>query len=525
MVRFRIFVAILFVGLISFSCRKEKTSWDTEWIAPIAYGTLNLDNAIQDNVFAVNADSTLQLIYKTDIVNLNFDSLFKIPDTTIVEKIAFSLSLNVPPNYTFISQVDERQFDIDNAQIKDILIKQGKALVEVQNPFETGVIVDITLPGVEKDGIPFNQSVFVNAGTTSNPSAYSFEVDFTGYSMDLKGSSGNSWNTLQSVFTVTSDPNGDTTYCSNLDSVQFSVEFQDVIPSYGKGYFGNRILSSIDTVELDFMRNFVSGSFLLDQANMNLNIVNGVKVVATGKVNSLLSVNSENSTSINLTHPSIGQNININSATGGWGGIIPFIYPININSGNSNINPFIENLPDQLIMDYEVEINPLGNISGGNDEFFPDSELKVALDLDMPTAFSVNNLVFVDTLDLNFDQDPNGIQIKDGLLKITAENYFPFDLNFSLVFLDDMGLPIDTLNSIGDVLAGIPNANGKVLSPRNSEVLYDVDESFMNVIENATKVQIMGRINNSNHPTTLSIYDYYSIDLKITTNIGLLIQL
>ncbi len=515
---------LILISVIFFSCKRNGTSWDTRWAAPIAYGTLSIDDLVQDPIFATNPDSTLQLIYTTNIVDLDFDSLFKIPDTTITEKIALAISLDVPPGTSFINQIDEREFDIENAQIKELGIKSGGAEIKVLNPIETGVYLTITLPGVQKQGVDLEVTSFVQAGTSSNPTEFNLSVDFSGYIMDLRGADGNSWNTLISVFEVQSDPNGDTVYVTNLDSIQIDVAFKDLVPDYGRGYFGNRVLSSNDTIDLEFMKKFVDGSVLIDSVNLNLNIVNGVVVVASGVVNQLTSINSTTNTSINLNHSIIGQNININPASGSWNTVTPFIYPININSANSNIQPFLENLPDQLIMDYEFEINPLGNISGGNDYFYPLSEMGVELQLDMPTKFSVNHLKFIDTFDLEINQNPEATRITDGELILTADNFFPFALDVELIFLDEMGLPIDTLFSNGYLQAGIPDGNGKVNTPTNSQIIYLVDQNFMQVIENSKQIMIWADLNNSSHPMSYDLYNHYLIDFKLRSNIGLNIQ-
>lgn len=519
-----IIVLLSVLGLF-FSCKREKVSWDTNWTAPIAYGTLDLTNMIQDSIFGVNSDSSLQLIYKTNIININFDSLFKIPDTLISQKIALALDLSVPPGTSFINQIDERKFNIENAEIKELQIKSGKAHVTLSNPIGTGIYLTITLPGVEKNGTTLSISSFVNPGTLANPSSISFDVDFSGYMMDLRGVDGNSWNTLQSIFEVKSDPNGGTVNVTTLDSIKIAVDFQNLIPNYGRGYFGTRILAEIDSVKLDFMKNFVSGTFLLDQTYIDLKIINGIVVTAAGKINALTSYKSNTNSSVSLNHAVIGQNININPASGTWNSLVPYVYPINITNSNSNINSFIENLPDILVMDYQFEINPLGNVSGGNDFFYPLSEMKVELDLNMPTKFNVNNLKFIDTLDLSFNQNEEGIQIDHGELKLKANNLFPFSLDVDLVFLDANGFPIDTLFSNNFVQAGIPDFFGKVQSPTYSEVSYLVDNNFIHVIENAEKVVIMAELDGQNFPSTLNIYNDYTIDLKITTNIGLLIKL
>lgn len=519
----QILVVVLSLAIFS-SCRKNSTSWDTDWSAPIAYGSLGLDDIKQDSIFTVNPDSSLHLIYTTDVTSINFDSLFKIPDTTISERVAIAINLNIPPGTSFINQADEREFDIDGAEIKELAVKTGEAKIRISNPFETGVYLTITLPGVQKDGIDLTVTSFVEAGSSSNPSSFELDVDFAGYFMDLRGADGTSWNTLTSIFEVMSDPDGDTTFVTNQDSIEIDVRFIDLTPSYGRGYFGNRVISSADTINLDFMKSFVDGTFLIDSVNMNLNIINGVVVIASGVVNQLTAINSQNNSITNLNHPIVGQNININQASGAWETLEPFVYPININSNNSNVNGFIQSLPDKVVLDYNIEINPLGNISGGNDYFYPKSEMAVELALDMPTRISFDHLKFVDTFDLKLNQNPEATRITNGQLLLKSENYFPFALDAELVFLDESGAPIDTLFSNGNIEPGIPTLNGKVNSPSYSEVIYLVDENFINVINNAHKIMILADVDNENHPLTYNLYNHYSIEFKLYANIGLNIQ-
>ena len=249
-------VYILLAGVLFFSsCRKSNTSWDTNWIAPIAYGNLDFNDLIQDSTLAVNPDSTLQLIFKTNIVDLDFDSIFRIPDTLIQERIALAIDLNVAPGTSFINQIDERQFDIENAQIKELRIETGSATVTLSNPIQTGLYITLTLPGVDKDGIELSLTKFIGAGTLANPTILSFDVDFSSYFMDLRGATGNSWNTLQSIFEVQSDPGGIPVVVTTLDTIGIDVDFQSMQPDYGRGYFGNRIFTEVDTVNLDFMKN------------------------------------------------------------------------------------------------------------------------------------------------------------------------------------------------------------------------------------------------------------------------------
>ena len=53
------------------------------------------------------------------------------------------------------------------------------------------------------------------------------------------------------------------------------------------------------------------------------------------------------------------------------------------------------------------QINPGGNVSGGYDELFPNSRLKVNLKATMPLSIGVNDLIIKDTFDLKLFSKTN----------------------------------------------------------------------------------------------------------------------
>ena len=63
-----------------------------------------------------------------------------------------------------------------------------------------------------------------------------------------------------------------------------------------------------------------------------------------------------------------------------------------MDNGNSNIDAFIENLPDGITYDLDVTANPLGDVSNGNDFLYDDSRLTADLDVDIPLNIIATDL-------------------------------------------------------------------------------------------------------------------------------------
>src|SRR3989344_9093736 len=101
----RFLLAILIILTFSFSCRKamEKPSWDVDILSPLIKTTLTLNDLLADSILQVNPDTSLKIVYSTNIFTIDVDSLFKIPDTTITEIYSVPLNIVASPGYSFYS--------------------------------------------------------------------------------------------------------------------------------------------------------------------------------------------------------------------------------------------------------------------------------------------------------------------------------------------------------------------------------------------------------------------------------------
>jgi hypothetical protein len=78
----KFFTVFLFV-LMLVSCKKEATSWDTDWVVPIVNDTLSLKNLQNDSTFFVNGNSFYEVDLTRTLLNIGINEIVAIPDTFI----------------------------------------------------------------------------------------------------------------------------------------------------------------------------------------------------------------------------------------------------------------------------------------------------------------------------------------------------------------------------------------------------------------------------------------------------------
>ncbi len=490
-------VSSIFISVLFVSCRKEKAIWESDWSLPLVSDTLNLKNLVTDSFLAVNGSGNYQLEINRNILDLNLSDYIEIPDTTISQKYSIaSGSLNVQPGTSFVNNNKDHLFDLQGAELKSVVISEGKIKISVENPIETKTIFTVKLPKAKKDGLAISKTFQAPAGTNANPSVTSAEIDLTGYELNLTGTNGEGFNLLQSQMIVQTDESGVAVTVNNYDTTKFIIEMEGIKMNYARGYFGNIIVQDTSDLYVEFLDKITSGIFDLPATNIQFIISNGIKVSARATLNSLTNTNSYSGTSVALNHPQMGVPFIINQATGTWDSFFASIKTILFTSSNSNVEQFIENLGAHQKLDFKLELNPYGNISGGWDEFFPNSKLQVMLKAQMPLSASMTNLTFQDTFDLNIDSDPNNTHIVAGKLKLKVSNAFPLQGEVKMFLLDASGQLIETVN--GSEL--IPSSvYGTMISGQmqksDATIYFDLNSNTLNKINSIKKVVIKSVLN------------------------------
>jgi hypothetical protein len=512
------------------SCKYDlgNASWDTDLVAPLATGRLRLRNIIPDSLLTTNADGSLRFVYERDLVGLPLDSLLRLPDTPIVKSLSVPFDYSpVPPGLDF-SQLPNietllntsTKLNLKDAKVTYLRVKSGKIQVKVTNKLPTVIVMSFSLPKATKNGVAFQVFKDIPAAPSGGSSSFDTLIDLAAYEVDMKGLQGTSYNTFITYFTAKTNPNGPgVALLANQEFLKIETTLLDLIPDYAKGYMGSQHTAiGPEEKAVEPLSKLVFGSLLLDSIKMNLDLKNGVGADAKINIYQLEGRNAYTGNVVALNHLIIGNPINVTRAQDLFIGSNPSVYSYTINASNSNLKGFIENLPGYFKYHVDVWLNPLGNVSSGNDFIYYNSDISAKLKIELPLNFNVNNLAMVDTLDFNLSSDLID-HFKGGALKVYAINGFPLEAQAQLTLLDENFAPLDSLLSPNTLAAAQLGSDLKVVQKANSWLNFPVSAAKAEFVKRAKYVKLKLRFHSPIPNQLIKLYDSYDIEVKIIADI------
>ena len=511
----------LFILVSLFSCKKE-TSWDVDLAIPIAKSHLNISNFFGDTIFKADPTGLLHIAFSKDLINYTLDSLVKLPnkDTTIKYLSFFSSTLN-PGVQIFtnaLSADKEITFDVNNnVELNKAIIRNGNLKIEYKNtyaqPLKFNYIINsATLWGGQ---LTVNQVI---PGNSTLIKTYALD----GYNINLTGISGNKVNTLVQTYTISTDANGVTDILQPGQGLLIKLSFVDIIPEYVQGYFGTQNLSfGPDSSSIGFLGNFNPSNLLLTQSAINFKIINEFGVEMNSSITSMKSIKTVPANVVTLNSGNLLQSININRASktnNPSNPVFPWFKQININSTNSNLNPFLQNLPNYLGYSVNAILNPLGNISAGNDFAFYGRGLKVIADIDIPLALSADNFSLVNFSKVDLTQLKELNDVNSCEIYLQARNNYPFKAQIQGYMLNDQGQIIDSLFVPGQnrIESGITDINNNVLNYVDSKLTAVFNKAKIDNLSQCKQIKFVSSLFLPNQPTPIKINDDSYLDLLVS---------
>lgn len=494
------YTILLFItSVFLFSCRKNKTTWDTDWTIPIINDSLNLSHFVNDSTLKTTVSNSYELDLHRTLMNIDLTDLIKIPDTTINQNFSLSVSnLTISPGTVFVnpSQIEEHTIDLKDIQLKKIRLKQGTIRLKLSNPVGTKTFFTVTLPGVKKNGVDFEHVYEAPAGSIENPGIIEESVDITGSEMDLTGVNGSEFNILKSYIAVKTDPQGPTVNITNQHVTKVEATMKDIKIDYARGYFGNQILSDTSTTFIEALSKLTAGAIDLPATTLKFNISNGLKINAKATLSMIQSENY-NHEIVSISHPQKGQPIYLNQATGSWNNFTSSNTTIEFNSTNSNIENYLENLGSKHTFGYSIQLNPWGNVSGGWNEIFPDSKLKVTIDASMPLNIGFNGLTAQDTFDFDLSQNEKKSHITSGNFVLITQNAFPFSAKIKLILLDENNAVKFIIPSSSEITSSLfgNNYTNSGTQYSNSTITFEITEEIIHSISDIKKIAVQATLN------------------------------
>ncbi|MEY3850522.1 MAG: hypothetical protein RJA38_963, partial [Bacteroidota bacterium] len=118
------------------SCKKdEPTSWESNWVAPLAHGRLTLSDLTADNGYTDNA-GIYHLFFEKIISGFGTSDLTQIPDTNISQKFVVPLTggpFQIPGNTAIITQNQNYSVETNGTGLRMVKVKSGQMIVHVKS--------------------------------------------------------------------------------------------------------------------------------------------------------------------------------------------------------------------------------------------------------------------------------------------------------------------------------------------------------------------------------------------------------
>lgn len=511
---------ILLFLFFLWACRKEKKNiaWENDVILPVADGTLTLANLLRAEYIKSDSSGFVSIVFQTNFYDIPVDTIAYIPDTTLINNLTIPFAMNAPPGFTFYSSSNTTSLNVPDLQLKKAIIRSGTLHLKIESDIPEKVIIQYALPDATLNNQPliFQDTLPKSTGT---PVVVNRTLDLSNYQIDLRGPNKNTVNTLtvNLMAQISPDAQGNTPLSpSNL--LRITASYHHIVPSYLQGYFGHRTFQiGPDFISLNEMRHFQSGTIDFEQVKMKLTLNNRFGIDAQIKLNSIEARNTKTGQTMLLQNNLIGQTISMTRAIETHTQPPVFSYPqeFEFTPANSNIDDFVEIIPDEIHYHLSLETNPMGNISAGNDFIYKDYPFESHLSLEIPLSVRMDHFTLTDSTLLQLKKQIEWIEFKNATFYVWYENFFPADFLLDLQLFDSTGTPTSFIDMNTPLLSASLDNQGKAIKPTRDKITLSLSETQIADLFRAGKVAFLLDLSASHNNGYVKIYNNNYLKIKL----------
>ncbi len=498
------------------SCKKEEaTTWESNWVAPLAYGRLTLSDLTADNGYTDNA-GIYHLYFEKIISGFGTSDLTQIPDTNISQKFVVPLSggpFQIPGNTAIITQNQNYSVETNGTGLRMVKVKSGQIIVHVKSYVNAYLHPSFTLYNVsEVYGNNTDIDFALTPGSASAPTEGYYTVDMSNKYVVLSGTSGFDYNKLSTHLEIKTEQNttADQNTIYGQDSVRFELLMSDLVIDYAKGYFGNDTYSFNETFNLAESANMPTGLLELDQASFGFHVTHKMGFDGKLKIDNVMGLNTYMNTGVQLTGGNLYNPFFITRSIDNGGTASVSNYDINLNEGNSNITSFMGSLPYSVLFTGSLQLNPFGNVSDGNDFFYSDQLTEAKLVVDVPLRLAASDLTLRDTLNLEVTTDA----VRVSSLTLDIQNAFPMEWKLNVTTMGGAVVATDLNVPSGNSIDALALAT-------SSTLVIPISEAQWNTIKSEGKLIMQVISNTPSFPQLVNLYNSYFIDIRVKAGVVL----
>lgn len=479
---------ILFIMMIfaAFSCKKDraKPSWDVDLLLPLVKDSITLFDILDDQFFQENPDQSISMVFEEELYKMNLDTLVALPDTLLTFGVGLGFLQNpvtLQPGDTVISQRFILPLELDGEDVQGVILEKailrsGDIVFEAYNQSETDLLVSL---GMENVFHP-DEGSFYAEEVVANNDLFQKGFDIEDYELDLTGPNHDTVNLMTyDVALVISPEEPEAVTIYPEDSVALNVYFQDVVVNYARGYFGkNSYTEGPEVYPIDFLEQVEVENISFNDAEIYFIIENTYGLEVNFRMQHLAAVNTETQDTVALESILIDSALFVDRAHE----IIEESGEIETESesfdfSDSNFPDLFAIKPDEMSYVINAEVNVRGDSTNYNNFFYYDQPVVIRMNAKVNGGIKFDSLFQSDRLEWQAtDVDLN--EVKEGNLKLSFSNAFPFDFNMSLYLENQDTVVIDTLIYQKLIDAAFMGSDGFVESSRRTVVEIPLDNQL-----------------------------------------------
>ena len=148
----------------------------------------------------------------------------------------------------------------------------------------------------------------------------------------------------------------------------------------------------------------------------------------------------------------------------------PSIWELNLLETSPSVFELLGYLPESISVSGSAEMNPLGDVSGGNDFFDAQVSPEMHLDMEWPLQTTIENLRLNQVLEVA----PISLPQFEGDVIVTVTNGFPVDLGLEMIwnFDDPSYAPVEVVGVVSAFDIDEGTASWEYRIPMDTEALY-----------------------------------------------------
>ncbi|MCF8331440.1 MAG: hypothetical protein K9H84_03225 [Bacteroidales bacterium] len=491
--------------------------WNPEIAAPVinsSVSMLDLVNESDEQQWQVDPDNLVSLIYKNKIFSKTAQELIKLNNQDTSSIYNWSIPGSIPAgdsvSNTFIYTMS--LYTVSNEIVDTLVFKSGNLQFNIESDLNYDAKIEITIPGLVKNGLPFHTVMPFNY-SGSIPHSVVKNLNISGYAAHFTHSGQN--NMLSSTIKITvygdSNPNN-SPYFFNVESAFSNIMFNRIY-----GYFDQYTFNmDEDTVDIKLFDNdFVN--LTIESPSVNLQFLNSFGIPGMFSFNEIKTYRDPDEVNITklsgtplddilIDHPGLNQ----------VGDVI--ITEKTLNQTNSNITDAFAIKPKYFIHDLEGISNP----SGPTYNFALDtSVLAVNAITRLPLHGTASGFSLNDTIDFDMSEGlGEDAEMESAELQVYMKNGFPIDTKVQVYFADTNMVILDSLfSSKENILMAAdpgPAPDFKVSVPVEKWTYIKKEKQSISNILDAKRAIInveASTVNDGN--STVKIYSDYTVDIKV----------